>query len=401
VVVARQAIQAWGEGKAGDDDAQWVNWLLQNRMLSNSRDSSPRLNELLTAYRAAEEQVSQPRVFYGMADLDEGYNFPLLPRGNAKTPGDPVPRGYLGLVTDWHGSFNVHGSGRRELADVIASAQNPLTSRVMVNRLWQHVFGRGIVGTTDDFGRFGAKPSHPELLDYLAANFVEQGWSIKKQLRELVVSKTFQQSSDYRESAAAIDPSNELVHHYPVRRLNAESVRDAILATSGRFDGAFYGPSIHPYRTEPKEYRKLYSGPLDGEGRRSLYLKVTRHEGSRFLETFDFPNPGVARGKRDVTNVPSQALTLLNDPFVIDQAGFWADRLLAEPAPSVEARLDEMFLTALGRRPQNEEQRRLRGLVDELASLRKVDPGDLLANRDLWKDVAHAMFNMKEFIYIR
>ena len=117
-----------------------------------------------------------------------------------------------------------------------------------------------------------------------------------------------------------------------------------------------YGPSIQPYREEPKDYRKLFQGPLDGNGRRSIYIKVTRHEGSRFLETFDFPNPAVTRGNRDTTNVPSQSPALLNDPFVIDQAEFWANRLIETPAPTVESRLDLMFRTALGRMPDDAER---------------------------------------------
>ena len=162
-----------------------------------------------------------------------------------------------------------------------------------------------------------------------------------------------------------------------------------------------YGPSIHPYREEPKDYRKLQQGPLDGGGRRSIYLKVTRHEGSRFLETFDFPNPTVTRGNRDTTNVPPQALALLNDPFVMDQAGIWADRLIAEKAPTVESRLDSMFRTALGRLPDEAERARFTGLAKELTSLRKAAPDQLVGSRDVWKDMAHSIFNMKEFVYLR
>src|SRR5262249_33749390 len=151
---------------------------------------------------------------------------------------------------------------------------------------------------------------------------------------------------------------------------------------SGRLDGTMYGPSIHPYREEPKDYRKLHQGPLDGDGRRSIYLKVTRHEGSRFLETFDFPNPTVTRGNRDTTNVPPQALALLNDPFVMDQAGVWADRLIAQQAPTVESRLDSMFRAALGRLCDQTERARFMGLAKELASLHKTAPDRLLTSRD-------------------
>src|SRR5262249_55464557 len=151
----------------------------------------------------------------------------------------------------------------------------------------------------------------------------------------------------------------------------------------------------------PKDYRKLHQGPLDGNGRRSIYLKVTRHEGSRFLETFDFPNPMVARGNRDTTNVPSQALALLNDPFVIDQAGFWADRLIQAQVPTGDSRLDLMFRNALGRLPDQAERARFALLVDQLAGLHKTASDQVLGSREVWKDVAHAIFNLKEFIYLR
>ena len=408
--VARHALHRWAEGRASDEDARWVGWLLQNGLLTNSKGLSPELRALIEEYRAVESRIVPPRVFHGMADLDAGYDFPVLPGGDAKHPGKSVPRGFLRLISKSEDGFKVSGSGRRELAELIAAPDNPLTARVMVNRVWQRLFGRGIVATADYFGTYGEPPSHPELLDYLAARFVRDGWSLKKHIRFLVLSKTFQQSSRSSPEATPIDPLNRLLARYPVRRLDAESVRDNILAVSGRLDRTLYGPSIHPYREQPKPYRKLLGGPLDGKGRRSIYLKVTRHEGPRFLEIFDFPNPAVARGTRDVTNVPTQALALLNDPFVVDQAGVWADRLLTRTA-SIEARIESMFRNALGRAPHASERERFRGLAEELAMHHKKDdeketpdkePADpVLANRDVWKDVAHAVFNLKEFIYIQ
>ena len=145
----------------------------------------------------------------------------------------------------------------------------------------------------------------------------------------------------------------------------------------------------------------MFSGPLDGAGRRSLYVKVTRMEGTRFLETFDYPVPMVARGSRDVTNVPAQALTLLNDPFVIAEAEECARRLLANPAASVDARVEQLFLTVLGRRPNSVEQERFRGLASEVGSLYQVPREELLSSLPVWKDLAHSVFNLKEFIYIQ
>ncbi len=193
--VFRKALTAWSEGTATDDDLKWVDWLVRRDLVVNSRDLTPALGQLIDRYRAIETRLSNPRVVHSMADLGPGYDFPLLRAGNAKDPGDPVPRGYLSLIAEGSGRFHTSGSGRLELAELITSAHNPLTARVIVNRVWHYVFGRGIVRTVDNFGRFGARPSHPELLDYLASWFVDNGWSVKKLIRLLVLSETFQQSS--------------------------------------------------------------------------------------------------------------------------------------------------------------------------------------------------------------
>ncbi len=399
--VFRKALTAWSEGTATDDDLKWVDWLVRRDLVVNSRDLTPALGQLIDRYRAIETRLSNPRVVHSMADLGPGYDFPLLRAGNAKDPGDPVPRGYLSLIAEGSGRFHTSGSGRLELAELITSAHNPLTARVIVNRVWHYVFGRGIVRTVDNFGRFGARPSHPELLDYLASWFVDNGWSVKKLIRLLVLSETFQQSSRPDPAALQLDPINSRLHHYSVRRLGAEAIRDAVLATSGRLDPTLLGPSIQPYRKVPTDYRKLQSGPLDGHGRRSIYLKVTRMEGPPFLELFDFPVPASPRGARDSTNVPSQALALLNGPFIREQASYWTDRLLSGTASSAEDRIDVMFRTALGREPEADEEERFRLLALKIGSLRGVPPGAILESREVWEDLAHTIFNLKEFIYLR
>ncbi len=371
--VISDAINAWEANRATDQDVFWLSWMLEKGLFPNQ--TTPTIRE----YRNLEALLAAPTTFQGMADLDPGYNVPILIGGDAERKGRVVPRGFVSLLP----TVRPTRSGRLDVAESILSPTNPLTARVIVNRLWQHVFGRGLVATADNFGTYGEKPTNPDLLDHLATTFVDQGWSIKKHLRLLVTSQAFQAADR------------------PVRRLEAEAIRDNILAVSGRLDRTLYGPSIQPHREEPKDYRKLHQGPLDGLGRRSIYTKVTRHEGSAFLETFDFPNPNVARGTRDVTNVPPQALALLNDPFVLDQAGVWADRLLAQPAPTAEARLTAMFRQALSRPPSASELERFLGLSKELASLHKVAPDKLLSSRQVWKDLAHSLFNLKEFLYLK
>jgi hypothetical protein len=269
----------------------------------------------------------------------------------------------------------------------------------MVNRIWHHVFGRGIVASTDDFGRNGAAPSHPELLDYLATEFVREGWSTKAMVRRLLTTAAFQQASAADAGARAKDPANALLHHYPVRRLEAEAVRDTLLAVSGRLDGTMYGPSVQPHRGEPQDHRRLFQGPLDGNGRRSIYVKITRMEGPRFLEIFDFPSPLQTRGNRDVTNVPPQALAMLNDPFVVEQAAVWARALTAQRDDAVEARIGRMFLRGLGRPATEAELGAWRGLAREFAE--RHGAADVLGSERVWADVAHTLFNLKEFLYLR
>jgi len=399
--VCREAVVAWSEGRADEGDLKWVDWLVQRGLLDNSSDLSPRLAELVGRYREIEASLARPQVINSMADVDPGYDFPVLLRGSAKSPGKPAPRRYLKLINWGEERFDSSGSGRIALAEQVASPDNPLTARVLVNRVWHHLFGRGIVATVDNFGRFGEAPSHPRLLDSLALEFVREGWSIKKLIRSLVLTQSFQQSSQISFKAAQIDPQNRLLQHYPVRRLAAETIRDSILSTSGQINLDLYGPSIHPFRRAAKDYRKLLSGPLDGNGRRSLYLKVTRMEGGRFLELFDFPIPSVVRGRRDVTNVPSQALALLNDPFVTEQAARWADQLLGAGETTVESRIDTMFRSALGRPAKVHEQERFVSLAGELASLRQIPRKRILQSNIVWQDIAHCIFNLKEFIYLR
>ena len=286
------------------------------------------------------------------------------------------------------------------LAQWIASPDNPLTARVMVNRIWHHLFGAGIVRTVDDFGHVGELPSHPKLLDYLSVQFIKQGWSIKKLIREIVRSETFRMSSRANGSAKEVDPRNRLLHHYPARRMNAEAIRDSILATSGRLDRTFYGMSISPYRAEANEYRRLFPGPLDGRGRRSVYVKVSLMEGAKFLGAFNFPGSKVTQGRRDVTNSPAQALALLNDPFVIQQSEVWANRLAGQSDGTLPSRVKGMYLQALGRPPTTDESKATEQFLHRLAELHQVLPENVLSEPVVWKDLAHILFNFKEFIYI-
>lgn len=296
--------------------------------------------------------------------------------------------------------FASSGSGRLELADRIASPTNPFTARVMVNRIWHHVFGVGLVRTVDDFGHVGELPSHPELLDHLAVQFVDEGWSVKRMIRSLVLSRTFQSSNRPSTLSREVDPQNRLLQHYSARRLGAESVRDAILVASGRLDRSLYGQSIQPFREKEYVDRRLFPGPLDGNGRRSVYIKNNLMEAPKFLGAFNFPGGKVTQGRRDVTNVPAQALALLNDPFVLQQADVWSQRLLARSGDSIPTRVDTMFQSALGRSPNADEQSRFERAIRQLSDLYQVSADNVMNSQAVWKDVAHALFNVSEMIYI-
>ena len=292
---------------------------------------------------------------------------------------------------------------RLRLASDVASPDNPLTSRVMVNRVWYYLFGRGIVSTVDNFGKVGKKPTHPELLDYLASRFVRRGWSIKDLVRFLVMTKAYQMDSRPSQPAAKTDPTNELLQHMPIRRLEAESIRDSVLAVSGQLDLSMDGPSIKTYYTHDTGKLKGVKdkGPLDGARRRSVYLEIRRNITNPFLEVFDAPKPATTRGQRDVTNVPAQSLTLLNDPFVIEQAAKWAEALLDDPALANGNRLEHMFLTALGRKPSPLELDRSQTFLASLAQEHGIPPDQMNSNVQVWQDFAQAMFNFKEFLYLQ
>lgn len=397
--IAVEAITRWRNDASIDDDIRWINWLLDEGLLSNCKDATPEIAALLASYRRAEADLPEPQTISGLGEDAPGFDVPILPYGNWKSPGKTVHRGFLQLVST--GSVEGSSSGRLQVAHWIANEKNPLTARLMVNRIWHHLFGQGLVTTPDNFGRLAEPPSHPELLDWLAAEFVAHNWSIKHVVRLIATSQAFQQSSVASARSREADPRNRLLQHYPLRRLEAESIRDSILSVSGRLDPTMYGESIHPYREKPQDYRRLFSGPLDGGGRRSVYLKVTRMEGTRFLDTFDYPAPLVARGARDVTNVPAQALTMLNDPFIIQQSRQWAEILVKREKDTVDSRLDHMFFASLSRLPSKDERDRFSALLYRVADDLGIARADILATCDVWKEVAHALFNLKEFLYIQ
>ena len=403
-----RAITVWKKDNATDDDVIWIDFFMKSGILSNRTAATPKLAELIAKYRKLDAELALPRVVPGLADGGPGFDQPIFARGDCMKPGEKTPRRYVEVLApkpfflpspSGRGTGG-GGSGRLQLANAISSPDNPLTSRVMVNRVWHHLFGTGLVRTVDDFGHVGELASHPELLDYLADRFVADGWSMKRLIRAMVLTRTFQLSHTPSAAMLETDPENRLLARYPARRMEAEAIRDALLATSGRLDRTLYGHSIPAYREKEYADRRLFKGPLDGNGRRSIYIKVTLMEPPKFLEVFNFPGSKVCQGRRDVVNTPAQALAMLNDPFVHGQADVWAKRLIERKGETIEARVAAMFRTALGREPRKEERERFTRFVTQVAELHGVRGDGIMGSAAVWRDAGHAMYNLSEFIAI-
>ncbi|MDA7503888.1 DUF1553 domain-containing protein [bacterium] len=299
-------------------------------------------------------------------------------RGNPAQEREVAPRRFLRVLA---GEDRVHftkGSGRRELAEAMTRPDNPLTARVMVNRIWQHHFGRGIVGTPSNFGKQGEPPTHPEMLDYLASRFIESGWSIKSLHREIMLSSTYQLSATNLEANAQIDADNRFVWKMSRQRLGVEAWRDALLAVSGKVDLTMGGPS-----TILADVHNV---------RRTVYAKISRHELDNLLRLFDFPDANITSSKRSETTVPQQQLFVLNSPFMVEQAKAFAARLHREKPNSDEARIEQAFLLAYGRPPVSAE------MEIGLTYLNgEKDPESKLTQ---WESYAQALLASNEFMYL-
>ncbi len=283
---------------------------------------------------------------------------PVHIRGEVNNVGEPVPRGFLQVCSPGDASIrSPQGSGRVELADWLTDPDHPLTSRVFVNRVWMHLFGEGLVRTVDNFGFQGERPTHPELLDYLAAKFVRDGWQLKPMVRELVLSHTYSQSSAYQDAASTTDPENRLLWRMHRRRLPAESIRDAMIAAGGRLDRR---PSLDPMNGRGvlvSSNNADSSASFDDivQPCRSIYLPVVRGYVPAMMSALDAADPDLLVGKRPTTNVPAQALVLINSPEVNQWAKQASTRLLAD-ASDWDERLKLAYQICLQREPADEDR---------------------------------------------
>ena len=388
----RPAIAAWRDGTATDRDVRLLDALLDIDALPTDVAAVPNVAEKVARYRTLDSGLAPPVRAPGVVE-GRAFDQPLYVRGNHKQPADLVPRRFLEAIDPR--PFVTNESGRRELADRLVASDNPLTPRVFANRTWHHLFGRGIVATVDNFGQMGDLPSHPELLDFLASQFVAptavdppgppaRPWSLKSLVRLLATSRAFRIAVQPSESARRLDPTNTLFSHARLRRLEGESIRDALMAVSGRLDRRPFGPS------DP-----------GGTSRRALYIGVIRNQPDPFLSAFDPPSTQSTQGRRDESHVPAQALVLMNSPFVRDLATKRAERLVAEcrDVPS-DQRVERLFVEMLGREPTAAERAASLAWIDELATQHGIGTESVAAHAPLWADVVHALFNTEEFIHV-
>ena len=316
---------------------------------------------LLTVARNFESSAPDSPAIMSVSDGETATEIPMYVRGNHKRPGPKVPRG---VPTAMHWSQTLptlpsNSSGRRELAEWIADPRHPLTARVMVNRIWTWHFGKGLVTSTENFGTTGALPSNPELLDWLAAYFIKSGWSIKAMHRLILRSSTWKMASQHPlgDRYSQIDPENELHWKQNLRRLEAEQIRDSILAVSGRLDPQLGGKTL-PLRNRQFVFNHTSEDHTTYESlRRALYLPVIRNNLYPLVEQFDFPDPTMPTGSRHETVIAPQALVLLNDPLILDSASAMAESLVEQDQDETEA-IQALYLQTLGRHPTTEELQR-------------------------------------------
>lgn len=398
----------WHDQRLTPADVEFFNWLAAEQLLT----SMPGIDKLLpiwtpeqTKNREWERELPAPTYVIACRD-GSAENERVHIRGSHRVLGDVVPRRPLeAILPEGWDLSEQPGSGRLEFAQSLIDPKHPLTARVMANRIWHHLMGRGIVPTVDNFGVLGQRPSHPELLNFLAHDLIQRKWSIKSLIKSIMLSEVYQMSSAPMPDVDAQDPTNQWWHRREIRRLEGEAIRDAMLTLSGSIDKKLLGPSVPVHITPFMQGRGRpgKSGPLDGNGRRSLYIEVRRNFLSPMMLAFDTPIPFNTMGRRNISNVPAQALILMNDPFVMDQARRWAERLVKMPQTGFESRVQFVYRQAFARLPRESEIRAARQFFDQRQAIPTSvngQPSLMPDDVQLWADYCHVLFNVKEFIYL-
>jgi hypothetical protein len=304
---------------------------------------------------------------------------PIYVAGDPGKKGTISPRAMPAIFTGGESvPFQTQGSGRLELAQSLTSSENPLTARVMVNRMWASHFGRGLVGTTSNFGELGERPTHPQLLDYLAVEFMENNWSLKHMHRLIMNSKTYQQSSDFREVPYEVDPDNRLLWRMNRKRLEIEPWRDGLLYVSGELDLTFGGPSKELDDTQNR--------------RRTIYGFVSRHRLNELLRLFDFPDPNITSAARSVTTVPLQQLFVLNSDFMSKRAKAFAERVQKHTDADLPQQITYAFELLYGRKADEQD------ILAGTEFIETVAESDNM--QSAWEQYALALLSANEFLFV-
>ena len=363
-----------------------------------------KINKIQTELIALNDPAANGPVAMGARESKTIGDTEIRIRGEAEKLGPSVPRGFLSVIQIPNApAINSKQSGRLELAHWLTSPENPLTPRVIVNRVWKHLFGKGLVSSVDNFGVTGDRPSHPELLDHLARRFVEDGWSVKKLVRTIVLSRAYQLRADSTPANIAADPGNRLIWRHSSRRLDAEEIRDAMLAAAGNLDRTRSGGSaasnmkvIELTNIGAEAKRILLAA--DTSNQRSVYLPLVRTLVPRSLEVFDFAEQGMVTGSRDTTTVPTQALYLLNDPFVQKQALALAKRVLGSADLDDRGRVHLAYRLLLTRSATAKECERAQHYLAEYEAAAGKETNPRVA---AWTSLCQAILASAEFRYIR
>lgn len=384
-----QAIDTWN--KNATDNAQaiaLVSYIVSHAELFGGTDSRELLKLHEQRQAIAKNIRTTSQLAMAMADGD-GSDWYINIRGVAKAQGDVAPRGLPESLFGKQPPIK-NGSGRLEIAERMTTANNPLFARVMVNRIWHHLMGCGLVPTVDNFGALGERPTHPELLDYLATEFVKQKWSIKRLILTIMSTAAWQMSSVVNPAFAEKDPNNIYYHHALTRRLSGEMIRDTMLQLSGQLKDTMYGRSIPVHLSDFMQGRgRPKGGPIDGDGRRSIYIAVRRNFLSPMMLAFDTPIPFNTMGRRSNSNVPAQALALLNDPFIAQQCELWIKKIIADKSLTTEQLIAKLYTDAFAHEPS---------VLESAAVKDFLGPQPQEAD---WIALGHTLVNVKEFIFLR
>ena len=359
------------------------------------------LIDLREQRRPIAERFPPLEIAYAIQDGDahDAHDARVHEAGDPKEPGRLVRRGFLQILGGQQLQEGHQGSGRRELAEWLADAKNPLTARVAVNRIWHDHFGRGLVKTSSDFGFRGTPPTHPELLDFLASYLIEHGWSFKRMHRLIMLSQTYQLASADVPNNSAIDPENDLLWRANRRRLDAEQIRDSLLTFSGRLDLSPGGRHPFPHRLT---YFYRQHEPFVAEfptQKRSVYIMQQRIQKNPYLDLFDGPDGNRSLPTRNATTTTLQALFLMNSKFIHDQAKMIAERLLVE-AKDIPSRVDRAYRTIFGRPADADETARAMEFL-QAAGKQLAQAGDKTQRRRLaWAAYLRSMISSNEFMFI-